>query len=193
MGNWILKVPKWEGELKFDYDTVHFILVIVTVLAGLVLCFMGYKYLQMLCLIVLGCLMGIAGVQITDGMTQNLVLKMCLFVIFMFLGICFLYGATILVVTTLKKLHIKEKSDRYRYLISAFLGAGVVGTVTFLCIYRSIFVVLPLSVVLFAAGAFWGKKHAAKQKVFHTYDELYERKPLTEEGGAPCSMSAEES
>lgn len=193
MDKWILKVPVWEGEIEFTYDTVSFLLIIVTLLAGLILCFMGYKYLQSLCLVVLGCLMGIVGIRLTDGMTQNLVLKMCLFVIFTFLGVCLFYGLSILAVSVLKILHIKEKSARYSYLISAFFGAGVVGVVTFLYIYRGILAVSVLSVVLFVSGAFWGKKQAAKRKVFHTYDELYEQKPLENEGGVPCSMSAGES
>lgn len=193
MNNWILRIPAWEGELRFTYETVFFFMVIATLLAGLVLCFMGYKYLQMLFLLVLGCLMGIMGIRVTDGMTQNLVLKMCLFVIFTFLGICMLYALSTIAVTVLKKLHIKEKTDRYSYLISAFLGAGIVGVVTYLCVYRSILIVFPAFVVLFAAGTLWGKKQAAKRKVFHTYDELCERKPLAEEGGTQCSMSAEES
>lgn len=193
MNNLILRIPAWKGELKFTYETVFFFMVIATLLAGLMLCFMGYKYLQALFLIVLGCLMGIVGIRVTDGMTQNLVLKMCLFVIFTFLGICLLYALSNIAVTVLKKLHIKEKTDRYSYLISAFLGAGIVGVVTYLCVFRSILIVIPMSVLLFAAGSFWGKKRAAKRKVFHTYDELCERKPLTEEGGAQCSMSAEES
>lgn len=193
MDKWILRVPVWGGAIEFTYDTVSFLLVIVTLLAGLILCFMGYKYLQALCLVVLGCLMGIVGIRLTDGMTQNLVLKMFLFVIFTFLGVCLFYGISILVVSVLRKLHIKEKCARYNYLLSAFFGAGIVGVVTFLYVYRGILAVSVLSAALFVSGAFWGKKQAAKRKVFHTYDELCERKPLEEEGGAPCSMSAGES
>ena len=193
MDKWILRVPMWEGTIEFTYDTVSFILVIVTLLAGLILCFMGYKYLQALCLVVLGCLMGIAGIRLTDGMTQNLVLKMCLFVIFTFLGVCLFYGFSIIVVSVLKILHIKEKCARYGYLFSAFFGAGIVGVVTYLYVYRNILAVSLLSVVLFVSGALWGKKQAAKRKVFHTYDELCELKPLEGEGGTPCSMSAGES
>lgn len=190
MNKWILRVPVWGGAIEFNYDTVSFLLVIVTLLAGLILCFMGYKYLQALCLVVLGCLMGIAGIWLTDGMTQNLVLKMCLFVIFTFLGVCLFYGLSILVVSVLKKLHIKEKCARYNYLFSSFFGAGIVGVVTFLYIYRGILAVSVLSVVLFISGALWGKKQAAKRKVFHTYDELYEQKLPEGEGGASCLMSA---
>lgn len=193
MDKWILRVPAWEGEIEFTYDTVSFLLIIITLLAGLILCFMGYKYLQSLCLVVLGCLMGIVGIWLTDGMTQNLVLKMCLFVIFTFLGVCLFYGISILMVSVLKTLHIKEKYAPYTYLFSAFFGAGVVSVVTFLYVYRGILAVSVLFVVLFASGAFWGKKQAAKRKVFHTYDELYGQKPPEEEGGAPCSMSAGES
>lgn len=193
MDKWILKVPMWSGKVEFTYDMVSFLLIIGTLLAGLILCFMGYKYLQALCLVVLGCLMGVVGIKLTDGMTQNLVLKMCLFVIFTFLGVCLFYGFSILVVSVLKILHIKEKCARYSYLFSAFFGAGIVGVVTFFYVYRSILVVSVLSAVFFVSGALWGKKQAAKRKVFHTYDELYAQKPLEREGGAPCSMSAGES
>ena len=76
MGEWILKMPDMEGGLTFNYELVSFVMVIAFILAGLVLCFMGYKYLQALCIVALGCFCGLVGIRVADTMTQNLILKM---------------------------------------------------------------------------------------------------------------------
>ena len=182
----ILKVPKWQGKILFDYETVSFLMVIALMLAGLVLCFMGYKYLQVLCILVLGCITGATGIWIGDRITSNPVIKMCFFVMFTFLGVCMFYFISILIAGMIKKLHIRYFISKWQYFIAAILGAGVVSTVTYLRVYRSTWVAVALFAGLTAAGTFWGKKQTAKRKPFYTYDDLYERSSSQEKGEEAC-------
>ncbi len=186
MGEWILKMPDMEGGLTFNYELVSFVMVIAFILAGLVLCFMGYKYLQALCIVALGCFCGLVGIRVADTMTQNLILKMCFFVMFTFLGVCIFYFLSILIISVLKALHIKNALAKRMYLFAALLGAAVVGAVTYIKIYNGLYVALGLFAVLGITGSLWGKKKAAERKPFHTYDELYEMKPLPKEEESAC-------
>ena len=182
MEAFILNVPKWQGEITFSYGMVSFLIVIALLLVGLVLCFMGYKYLQTLCIVVLGCLSGATGIWIGDRMTDNPILKMCFFVMFTFLGVCLFNFISILIVSGMKKMQMQYKFSKWQYLISAILGAGLVSIVTYLRVYHSIPVAVALFVGLTAVSAFWGKKQALKRKIFYTYNDLYDREPLQEKG-----------
>lgn len=186
MGEWILKVPDLGGEFTFNYELVSFLVVIALLVAGLVICLMGYKYLQTLIIVALGCFGGAVGIKIADSMTQNLILKMCFFVMFTFFSACVFYFISILIVSVLKALRIKNALAKRMYLVAAPIGAGVVGVVTYTSVYRSYIVAAALFVVLWISGTIWGKIRSSKRKTFHTYDELYNMKPLAKEEKEAC-------
>lgn len=182
MDKWILKVPEWKGAIIFDYETVFFIIVIAMIISGLVLCFMGYRYFQTLCTVVVGCILGFVGIQLGEAAVQNVVLKMSLFVMIAFMGTFLFYVILIPVKIGLRKLPFWEQICKKQYIFAAILGAGTVGIVAYQCVYRS----LPAAIILFVGltltGAWWGKRQAAKRRPFYTYDDLYHREPLPEKG-----------
>ena len=87
MEDFILQVPQWQGEVRFDYTMVSFLLIWIVLFSAIMLCVWGYKYFQSMCLLVLGSLCGVVGIIAADTMTENLVLKMIFFIMFVFFGI----------------------------------------------------------------------------------------------------------
>ena len=81
MKDFILEIPKWEGKIVFSEEVITLFLVIVALIAGVLLCFWGYRYLQTMVLILWGCLCGMFGYKIGSDMTGNEILQMCIFVI----------------------------------------------------------------------------------------------------------------
>lgn len=178
MEDFILKIPKWEGEIRFTYDAITFVLVWLMLLAGLLLCFWGYKYVQTLCLFVLGCLCGNIGIEIVENMIQNIVLKMYIFVMFLFISVCFLYLLSIMLGTVLRKFRIGDELIKKRYLLTAVCGGIVTGEVVYLRIYHNIWVAAVLFLGLAIMGSLYGKKKIAEQKPFLTYEDLYRMQSL---------------
>lgn len=181
MKHFIFKVPEWNGSIVFCRETVTFVLVLTVLLVGLLLCFWGYRYLRTLCIAVLACLTGIAGVQLVQKMTDNTVVQMYAWVLFLFVCTCFFYYCSGLILSLLRKLHSRELLAKRTYLIAALLGAAVVSVDVYLAIFCSPFVFV-LFVLLAAAGALHGKKRAASQRVFYTYEDLHQRQILAGEG-----------
>lgn len=181
MKHFIFKVPEWNGSIVFCRETVTFILVLTVLLVGLLLCFWGYRYMRTLCIAVLACLTGIAGVRLAQKVTDNTVVQMYVWVLFIFVCTCIFYYLSGLILSLLRKLHSRELLAKRTYLIAALLGAAVVSADIYLAIFRSP-LVLVLFVLLLAAGAWHGKKKSALQKVFYTYEDVYQRQILTEKG-----------
>ncbi len=179
-----MKMPEWTGRIIFDYETVHLCLVIAFLLAGGILCFMGYKYMRTLCTAVLECAVGVIGIRVGERLTQNQVLKMCLFLVFIYMGAVVIHVASDVLLTAFRRWTDWEKLLKRQYAIAAFLGAGVAAGTIYGYVYRSPVIAALLFVLLSAAGAVHGKKRAADRKIFYTYDDLCARKPLCEEEDA---------
>ena len=64
MEDFVLEIPKWEGEIVFSPELITLILVIVALITGILLCFWGYRYFKTIVLILIGCLCGGVGFQI---------------------------------------------------------------------------------------------------------------------------------
>lgn len=176
----ILKVPEWKGKIIFDYEMLHFCLVIAFLVAGLVLCFMGYKYMKTLCIAFLGCVFGALGVHVGEMVTQSDILKMCLFVVFVFAGVAIVYEISDALQPILRRWPSWVKLLEKQYLIAAVLGAGVTAVTVYSCIYRSIIIAGLIFLLLAVTATLYGKKKATNKKVFYTYDDLCARKPICE-------------
>lgn len=180
MEHFILKVPEWNGRIVFDYETVMFVMAIAILLVGLLLCFWGYRYMQTLCIVTLACFTGIVGMQLAQKLTENAIVQMYGWILFTFICTCIFYYLSCRINSLLGKLHIREKLVSKTYLIAALLGATVVSVDVYFAIYCS-----PLVLVLFIAlavlGILHGKRKKASQRVFYTYEELYQRKTLAGE------------
>lgn len=174
----ILKVPEWKGQIVFDYETVYFCLVIAFLLAGVILCFMGYKYMRTLCVAVLGCAAGVIGIRVGERLTQNQVLKMCLFVVSVYVSVAMIHVVSEALISAFRRLAVWEKLLKKQYIAAACLGAGVVAVTTYECVYRSPAIAAVLFVLLAVAGVLHGKKKSANRRIFYTYDDLCARKPV---------------
>lgn len=172
MENFILEFPQFSRDNYFNYGVITFLLLIVGIIVGILICFKGYKYFQTLCILLMGCLCGVAGIWIADGMTRNPVGQMSFFVIFTFFGICFCFFITQVAASIFQTLKIKRKLLKALPYVAAVIGAGVTCGLVYGKVYRS----LPVAAVLFAllaiGGSLYGRKKLAEGKVFHTYDDL---------------------
>ena len=188
MGKKILKIPEWTGKIHFNYETVHFCVVIALLLAGLLLCFVGYKYMQTFCVAVLGCIVGVIGINIGEKVTQREILKMCFFILFVLIGVAIIYETSKALLSVLRRWSGWEKVLKWQYVVTACLGAGVVVATIYRYVYSSFTVVTMLFLLLAAAGTLHGKKKAANKRIFYTYDDLCARKPICgeEDDNAGC-------
>ena len=120
------------------------------------------------------------GRRLSD-MTSNLVLQMCLFVMFTFLGVCIFFLFSFLWVWLLDKLRIRAFVQRTLHFIASFLGALMVGIITYLKVYQNLLVVVIITCALAAAGIWYGIRNVKTRRVFRTYEDLIKLKPLMEE------------
>lgn len=176
--SFILQFPEWNTENLFTHEVISFILLIIGIAAGLLLCFRGYRSLRALCIMLLGGLSGAGGIMLADKMTQNPVFQMSLFVIFTFFGVGFFYCLSILFTSILKALRIYTYLSDKVYIISAILGGLTVSLLTYTRIYRSIAAAIAIFTVPTVVGMIYQKKKAAERVIFHTYDDLCRMEPL---------------
>ena len=181
MEDFILKIPKWKGQIDFSQDVITFVIVIIALITGITMCFLGFRYVQTMALILLGCVWAMAGFYVGQEMTPNPLLQMCMFVLFTFLGTCFCYFLLILWLGLLKKLKLETVMQRSLHLMTAVAGALLVGIVTYTQVFSNLTVAVVLTAVLAIGGISYGICSIKAKRVFHTYEDLYKRKPLTEE------------
>lgn len=181
MEDFILKIPKWEGQIIFSQEVITLIIVVIALITGLLMCFWGYRYFQTIALVLLGCVCGMTGFRIGEKMTPNPILQMCFFVMFTFIGICLLYLLSIFWTTLLKKLKLQSLIQRSLHIIAAVSGALIVGIVTYTQVFCNLIVVIVITSILIIGGIWYGIRNLKTKRVFHTYEDLYKMKPLTEE------------
>lgn len=176
-----MQIPKWNGELVFDYAMVSFLMIWIVLAAAIMLCIWGYKYFRSMCLLVLGSMCGVVGILIADTMTDNSVLKMIFFVMFIFFGIGFFYFLSILFVWLLKLLRIENGLLKLESLFAALIGSVVAGITVYQKIYHNFWIVTGATLILGVWSILHGRKRASQQKPFRCYDDLYKLEVLTEE------------
>lgn len=181
MEDFILTIPKWEGEIIFSKELITLILVIVALIAGVLLCFWGYRYFKTIALIILGCFSGALGYRIGQGMTSNLILQMCMVIMITFLGVCLFYFLAILWSWFTNKIGIQTFLQRFLHIIAALIGALFVGVITYTQVYQNGIAVIIITVLLAGAGIWYGMRSIKARRVFRTYEDLLRLKPLTEE------------
>ena len=180
MEDFILQVPKWQGEMRFDYEFISFVLIWVVLGASLLLCVWGYKYFRSMFLLVLGSLCGVLGIFIANVMTDNPVLKMFFFIMFVFFGMCFFYFASIVVVWLLKRFRLDATMCKLECWLAALLGSSLVGITVYKKIFHNIWIVAGAALILFIYSAWHGQKNVHKRRAFYTYEDLRKMTPVTE-------------
>lgn len=177
MDKWILYIPQWIGSLTFSYNMIHFLLVIALLVSGILLCLMGYKYLRVLAVIALTTLSGALGLPGICDVFPNTIVRMVIFVTFMFVSAYLFYVMSKYTILFLKRLRLYDALTKMQYGIAAAAGAAIIACTTYLCIYRSILTAFFLFAIFFAVSGLWGKKKTAQRKPSYTYEDLYRCRP----------------
>lgn len=178
MDDFILKVPKWQGEILFTKDFIGFVTIIFLLAAGLLFCIWGYKYFQTISFMAMAFLMCYAGLLIAESLTKNMIAKMFISVMLGFLGVCMLYFLNIIVNFLIKESWIKRFLVKNSYIFSSLLGAILFVGVMYAKVYHNMIIAVILLVLLAASGLFIQYKNKEKQIQFRTYEDLYRMKPL---------------
>lgn len=179
MENFILKVPKWQGEILFTKDFIEFVMVIFLLVAGLLFCIWGYKYFQTISFMAMAFIMCYAGLLVAESLTENMILKMFISIMLGFLGVCMLYFLSIIVGFLIKKSRIRQFLIKNSFIFTALLGAFLFTGVMYTKVYHNMVIAVLLLVLLAASGLIIQYKNKEKQIQFKTYDDLYKMKPLT--------------
>lgn len=177
MEKWILRPPEWTGKILFNYETIHFCLIVAFLLTGIAICFMGYKYLQTLGTVFLGIWLGMAVIRAVEMMTGSEILKMSIFVTALYAGIAMIHFVLRQIRRGMEKCGIWITLLKIQYVIAALAGAGIVAFFIYSCVYRSRGAAVLSGIILAAAGIIHGNREAQKRPAFHSYDELCARKP----------------
>lgn len=172
MERWVLNVPEWKGRIVFNYETIHICLIAALLVTGLALCFMGYKYLQLLCTVFLGICSGMILIRATETLTQNEILQMSIFITVLYVGMKLIHFLFKMLRKVLEKCRVWISLLKLQYMLAACMGAGIVSVVVYWSIYRSRVCALILAVVFAAAGTVHGRRQAEKRPAFHCYDDL---------------------
>lgn len=187
MSDWILEIPEWQGRIVFARGTVTVCLVVGVLAAGIFTCACGYQYLQTMCLVLAGFGIGGLAVSVMDSVTEHEIAAMLFFVTAVFFGEL---GCCVLL-KFLKRVPCfghRDGGRRWRAgflpAAGAFLGAAVVSGVLYLQVYRNAVFCVLLFAVLFVWSYRRGKRRAAVEIYFYTYEDLYRMNvPQEGEGG----------
>lgn len=178
MNKLLIKLPELSGDSLFSQNTLNFLLVVLLLVAGILLCFVGYKYLQAFTLFASGCFCGMIGIKIADEMTTNLIIQMSIFVMFTFIGVCLLYLLSIIVATIMRQIKIQNFIFKKMYIFTAVIGGFIIGGLIYFRIYQDICLASIIALFMTITGAVYGKRKMATQRLFHTYADLCEMEPL---------------
>lgn len=174
----LIKLPELSGDLLFSQTTLNFLLVLLLLVAGILLCFVGYQHLQALILFAAGCFCGMLGIKIAVEMTRNLMIQMSFFVMFTFIGVCLLYLLSIIVATILWQIKLRNLLLKKMYFFTALIGGLIIGVVVYFCVYQDILIASLIALLMMISGSLYGKRKMARQRVFYTYADLCEMKPF---------------
>lgn len=176
MGTWIFTLPKWDPLNYFTRDVIFFLLTILILVSGILICFWGYKYLLTLVMLILGGISGFVGLYLMEGMTDNKVLLMFFFVMWVFWGECLFYFLSVFVNKLLRERHVHRAVKNFFAVVSPLLGAVAVFLTLYLRVYTGALIDLAIAAVLLIIGAVYQKKEKINEREFKSYDDLYHLK-----------------
>lgn len=167
-----------DAKLIFSGNLVFWLLIILLIATGILLCFFGYKYFR---LISLGAICGVicfGGYHVAVRLTGNPIICLILCVSISSLGICMTYFVATVLTFLLDKTVVRQFMADKAYLVSAFLGAMVLALTFYFGIYRSLIAAVLIGLVCGGSGLKVQNKNKEKQVRFRTYEDLLKLKPL---------------
>ncbi len=176
MGKLVLHVPKWQGELVFSKEVLVFAGMILLLVVGILFCFWGYKFFRTILFMGIGTASCYGGYLLVEPLTGNLVLRMILTVTLTFVGVCFVYFLDIICGYVLGRLggglRIKTFFSKRVYLLSAPLGALILGLTIYNMIWRDGILSSLFAIVCLVFGLIFQNAKRKKQVRFKSYDDL---------------------
>ena len=173
MENWIWVLPEVSGGLRFDEQTVRFLLELGYMLLGLYICFGGAKSLNTCFVTAVGLLGGWGGVILARRFPESLALKLVFFSMFCFFGLCLAFFVDSLWKKVTRGLGALSWLGDHFFWLTAFLGEGLTAATVWERIYRSDTVAVGLFAGLSLLGLLWQISHREKRMTVRTYDDLY--------------------
>lgn len=171
-----MHVPKWQGKLVFSGEVLAFAGMILLLVVGILFCFWGYKFFRTILFMGIGTASCYGGYLLVEPLTGNLVLRMILTVTLTFVGVCFVYFLDIICGYVLDRLggglRIKTFLDKRVYLLSAPLGALLLGLTIYYMIWRDGILSSLIAVVCLTFGLIFQNAKRKKQVRFKSYDDL---------------------
>lgn len=184
LDKFVLRLPKWQGELLFSKETLMFVGVILLLIVGTLFCFWGYKYFRTVFFLGIGVVVCYGSCLLTEPMTANLVIRMFLTVSLTFLGMCFAYFLDIVFGYLLDRLRIRSALGKRIYLLAAPLGAAILGLTIYGYIWRDAVTAAGISLVCLVPGLIFQHRRRKRMVRFRCYNDLLRlRRPKFDEDG----------
>lgn len=180
MGNFILEIPKWQGEILFTKNFIEFIIVILLLIIGLLFCIRGYKYFHTIVLMAVSCILFYIGFLLAELLTGNMIIQMVISIILGIFGVCMLFFLSVIANFLIEKIHIKHFINKNMFIFTALFGAFLFSGTIYAKVYRNMIVAVILFILLGSFGLLIQNKNKEKHTQFRTYDDLYKMKPLAE-------------
>ena len=172
MNKVMIRIPEWQGEFVYSKEVLLLVMTILLVIAGILLCFLGYQFFQTICFMGIAAAMLYIGYLLVELMTQNKVLQLFLSVPFAFFGVCMAYIVFVLLDYILRKLRVKDLLVRIGFLLTALLGGALLFVTIYFWIYRDMLIALIIGALMAVFGAIYQHVNQDKRIKYKTYGDI---------------------
>lgn len=172
MQNMILEIPRLSDLFQFSEKNVMFILVCITAIIGMWLCFGGYRYFKIMAFILIGCLCGERGYTWGTQLAKDPIFQMYIFVACILGGIGLLYLVLLIWEAFLQKDNKKMVLQKIMVVFSPILGSLILGVLVYTRIYHNLTISIVVTAIFMIVGILWGRSSDENRRKFYTYDDL---------------------
>lgn len=196
--NFILRLPNATPENYFNEEVVVFLLLLLVLANGYLICFLGYKTVFVSGMIYLGAAVGYVSITNLNRYINDPVFLMLLFVLFVFLAELIFYGIYSTYARVLRNIGYGKKynfftgvwdfhlymCDKYNtrtpvrdvfVFFSPFTGPFISSVLIYIFVFRNSLLCLILYLVTAALGYYFQKKRRKEKHIFYTYEDIYYR------------------
>lgn len=176
MQKMILEIPRLSAWFQFSEENVRFTLICIVAIAGILMCFEGYRYFKIMAFMLIGCLCGKMGYTLGTQIASSSLWQMYIFVACILGGIGLAYLISLRVEDFLQKDNKKIALQKRMVVLSPILGALILGGLVYTRIYNDLAVAIAVIAVFITCGMLWGRKNYENRRKFYTYDDLINMK-----------------
>ena len=173
----VFKLLEINTSNLFTTEILHFIFLIVGIIFGILLCFVGYKMFGLMIMAVEGLATGYVGLYAAVRMTDVPVLQMFVTVMIMFVLVCGFYFGYMILSKSFGMLPNSTRAARHAHIITPLLGGALLGMECYFFIFRYLPAALAISAAFAILGILIQKNKTETKRTFHTYEDLIRRSP----------------